>query len=961
MVVGEPGIGKTSVCEQLATYVAMRGGRVLVGHCYEEGSLSLPYLPFIEALQGYVLTRELDDLREELGNGAPEVARIIPEIRDRLQVELRPAGDPEENRWRLLQAVSSFLRNASSVLPVLIVLEDLHDADRGTLDLLLHLARNLAGARLLIVGTYRDLEVNRAHPLARALAGLQRAGNLLRVPLRGLTVDEVQRMMSIVRGQEVPRSRAEAIHHQTEGNPLFVQEVLRYLVDEGIIVREGGRYVLTEAGAEASIPEGLRDVIGRGLNRLGERTNQVLSVAAVIGREFRLDVLQRVAGMPEEELYAALEEATGRAVVEQRQTVGAVSFRFSHAFFRQTLYEEIFVPRRIRLHQQVGRAIEEVYERRLEEHAAELAEHYGQSTESADLEKALRYSELAAQRAMQVFAYGEAVRHLEQAIRTQEALDPENRGKRCDLLLALAEAMLPLEEPSRVTWSVAPEAFALAESIPDAARAGRAAVLACEGNHRSLAGGAFGSTPELRAAFLQWTVRAEQHTAPGSPDRVRAEVYRGVAEIGFARPVAGHVHLRRAVDLALELGDDTLVFFVAGWAFSRMRALRDLGTAERLAHEVLTRPRHLVRASDLGMALLGAGRVLLRRGDRDGAEIVWQQLAQHAEHTHDASLSVLAMGCPMYSAYLDGRLEEGLAVLDATEARAQELDVMVDLHASVLHFYLGQGSEELLNHYELPARVYQAYRSVLLAYLGRHEEVRQIRDSFGDIGSDEDETGTHFLLGLFEAAILGADRETVAALLPRLAPLADWLHLGIGSEFGGSVGRYLGDACALLGRPDEARAYYERALAVCHMVRFRPETAITRLHLAELLLNAALTPALSQREREQWQDEALAHLEFAVAEFREMKMQPFLERALALQAAPAQPARAQPDYPDGLSEREVEVLRLIAAGKSNRDIADALIISLNTVYRHVTNIFAKIGAANRTEAAAYAMRHGLVE
>src|SRR5207245_2362432 len=210
-----------------------------------------------------------------------------------------------------------------------------------------HLSRGLQGSRLLIVGTYRDVEVDRGHPLSGALAELRRAATFLRVPLRGLTVDEVQRMMSIVRGQEVPWSRAEAIHRQTEGNPLFVQEVLRYLVEEGIVVREDGRYLL--ADTDAGIPEGLRDVVGKRLSRLSEKTNQALSIAAVIGREFRLDVLQRVAGLPEEELYAALEEANERAVVEQRQTLGAVGFRFTHAFFRQTLYEEIFIPRRIRL------------------------------------------------------------------------------------------------------------------------------------------------------------------------------------------------------------------------------------------------------------------------------------------------------------------------------------------------------------------------------------------------------------------------------------------------------------------------------------------------------------------------------------------------------------------------------------------------------------------------------------
>jgi eukaryotic-like serine/threonine-protein kinase len=166
MVVGEPGIGKTSLCEQVATYATIRGGKTLVGHCYEEGSLSLPYLPFVEAMRSYVLARDPDGLRRDLGSGAGEVARIVSEIRDRLQVELPASGAPDDDRWRLLQATGGFLRNAAAVQPLVLVLEDLHDADRGTLDLLLHLSRNLGAARLLIVGTYRDVEVDRAHPLS---------------------------------------------------------------------------------------------------------------------------------------------------------------------------------------------------------------------------------------------------------------------------------------------------------------------------------------------------------------------------------------------------------------------------------------------------------------------------------------------------------------------------------------------------------------------------------------------------------------------------------------------------------------------------------------------------------------------------------------------------------------------------------------------------------------------------
>jgi hypothetical protein len=237
MVVGEPGIGKTALCEQMSTYVTLRGGRTLVGHCYEEGSLSLPYLAFVEALRSYALSREVKELREELGTGAADVARIVSEIRQRLKVKPRPDGDPEEARYRLMQAVTDFLSNAATVQPLMVVLEDLHDADRGTLDMLTHVSRYLAGTRLLILGTYRDVEVDRSHPLSAALAELRRASTFGRVLLRGLNADEVRRMLESITREEIPWGLAEAVHRQTEGNPLFVQEVVRYLAEEGL-----GRY-----------------------------------------------------------------------------------------------------------------------------------------------------------------------------------------------------------------------------------------------------------------------------------------------------------------------------------------------------------------------------------------------------------------------------------------------------------------------------------------------------------------------------------------------------------------------------------------------------------------------------------------------------------------------------------------------------------------------------------------------
>ena len=342
--------------------------------------------------------------------------------------------------------------------------------------MLKHVARGLSGSRLLIVGTYRDVEVDRSHALSGALAELRRVSAFGRIALRGLTADEVQRMMAAIAGREVPWSLSEAVYRQTEGNPLFVQEVLRDLVEEGHLSGEG---LISDAAM--SIPEGLRDVIGKRLTRLSQECNRVLSIAAVIGREFRLDVLQGVSEKSEEELFAALEEAQGAAVIEERPSTGAaVSFWFTHAFFRQTLYEEMFAPRRIRLHQQVGRALEGVHESRPEEHAAEMAEHFAHSSDTTGLQKALAYSEMAAGRSMAVYAYGEAARLLEQALQVQEVLAPDDRAKRCDLLLALGDALMPAGEPKRVYDTVLPEALALAEAIDDRVRLSHTCLMALE-------------------------------------------------------------------------------------------------------------------------------------------------------------------------------------------------------------------------------------------------------------------------------------------------------------------------------------------------------------------------------------------------------------------------------------------------------------------------------------------------
>jgi tetratricopeptide (TPR) repeat protein len=877
MVTGEPGIGKTALCEQLATYVTLRGGRTLVGHCYEEGSLSLPYLAFVEALRSYVLSREVKDLRKELGSGAADVARIISEIRERLKIKLRPQKDPEEERYRLLQGVTAFLSNAANVQPMMVVLEDLHDADKGTLDMLTHVSRNLAGARLLIVGTYRDVEVDRSHPLSAALAELRRVSTYGRVLLRGLNADEVRRMLESITRESVPWGLAEAVHRQTEGNPLFVQEVIRYLAEEGLITRKEGRWRPTrDTPLEMSIPEGLRDVIGRRLSLLTPECNQLLAVASVIGREFALETLRAVAGINEDVFVGALKEAVRLSILEERSQGGLVHYRFTHAFFRQTLYEEMIAPQRLKLHQQVARSLETLYAKRLKEHAAELAEHFSHSTDPADLKKAIEYGEMAAKRATDVYAYGEAVRLLEQSIKVQVVLDPEDKARRCDLLLALGEALILAGEHRRVLDTEAPQVLSLTEAIPDNKRASRVCFLAMQGLI------VYGATLITSPEAAQWAARADRYAEPETVQRAWADAMLGFVErhkVNFSPQ--GVVLLSRALDLARRLGDPDTYWVAAGIWLITVQAPQHDEERLRLAEELAEQSRHGVNFAIVDWVLWFIAHTFLQFGQRHRAEDITAEMRALTERSGQPNLLILSMLMDAILAIWDGRLEEAVAIRRRMLARAEELGITEFAVVWVV--------------FVLPARVHlgdadRALESVLkgsrnisrnmindmlilycLAHLGRYAEVGEMLEQLvvarPGIGSIQDETVAYFDIAALQAAVLAGHRQAAELLLRRLSGSSSIMS---GLWLTTCTSRHLGGAAALLGRYEEARKYYQEAIKVCTEMKFRPELALTRLQLAELLL-------------EHYPDEkkeALEYLDFAIAEFRDMKMQPSLERAL---------------------------------------------------------------------------------
>ncbi|MFB3092762.1 MAG: AAA family ATPase, partial [Dehalococcoidia bacterium] len=352
------------------------------------------------------------------GAGAADIAEVVSDVKDRLP-DLKPPpqlDSPEQARFRLFDSITAFLKSASQKQPLVLVLDDLHWADQPSLLLLQVVARELGNSRLLLLGTYRDVELNRQHPLAETLGELTRERLFQRVLLRGLSQQDVGRFIEVAAGVDPPSGLTEAVHTQTEGNPLFVTEVVRLLVQEGELNQESG----ARDSWTVRIPEGVREVIGRRLNRLSQRCNETLTIASVIGREFELrELAPLVEDVSEDRLLEVLEEALSARVIEELpQVVGR--YQFTHALIRETLTEELTLTRRARLHARIGDVLEELYGDEVEGHAAELAYHFVEAVAVIGRSKLVRYSLLAGERALATYAHEEAIAHFERALAAKE-------------------------------------------------------------------------------------------------------------------------------------------------------------------------------------------------------------------------------------------------------------------------------------------------------------------------------------------------------------------------------------------------------------------------------------------------------------------------------------------------------------------------------------------------------------
>lgn len=431
LIAGEPGIGKTRLARELQKHAQAAGAAVLAGGCYEFEAVA-PYLPFVEALRAWGEAQSEAVLRDKLGAAAPELARLVPAVEARLgPLAPNPHLPPLEERLRLFDNLARFFQSLAATSGLLIVLDDLHWADQGTLALLHYLLRRLRESRVLFLAAYREEALDRAHPLSAALAEWNRERLATRVALGRLAVAETGALLAALFGEAtVSLEFSEAIHRETEGNPFFIEEVVKSLIEQGDVYRQEAGWD-RKAIPDLTIPQSIKEAIGRRLNRLSAPCVDVLHTAAALGKGFPFGELAAVANGDEEQLLDALDEA-GRAQLVRAE--GGESFAFTHDKIREVLYEELNPIRRRRLHQRIGEGLEQLYAAPAvrETHAPDIAHHFVQS---GDLHKGLTYSLAAAQQARRLYAHDEALRHYQHAAESAQALN------RLDQLATIYENM----------------------------------------------------------------------------------------------------------------------------------------------------------------------------------------------------------------------------------------------------------------------------------------------------------------------------------------------------------------------------------------------------------------------------------------------------------------------------------------------------------------------------------------
>ena len=426
---GQPGIGKSRTADEIAALARSRGAEVLIGRCYE-GEGAPPFWPWVQILRGFARSRDAAGLMRSLGPGAADVAQMSPDLRGRLPGLAIPAVDGDQARFRQFDSVARLFARAAEETPLVVILDDLQGADEPSLQLLRFLARETRDSSLLVVGTYRDYALNLKAELTEALGELAREESTERITLKGLNASDVSQYIELLTGIPPSSEVVDSVHAGTAGNPLFMTDVVRSLVENGQV----GASAAAWSGA-IEIPDGVRSAVARRLSLLSVECVDILGVASGFGREFAESALARTCGVDRERSRGALEEALAARLIEPHPE-GQGRYRFVHVMVRDALYEDTPPTRRSDLHLRIGEALEAAAREGAEPPYAELATHFFAAVDP----RAVVYARRAGDRALDLLAFEEAALQYDLALRALDRTEPSAKSTRFDLLLARAEA-----------------------------------------------------------------------------------------------------------------------------------------------------------------------------------------------------------------------------------------------------------------------------------------------------------------------------------------------------------------------------------------------------------------------------------------------------------------------------------------------------------------------------------------
>lgn len=942
LIAGESGSGKSRLLDEAARLALDDGWTVLRGDASDDEGMP-PYLPFLEALGRHIRVADTEQLRAQAGGGSAILAGILPELSERLGA-LPPAYPlpAEQGRLRLFQAVAAMLAAIARDQPVLLMLDDLHWADAASLQLLGHICRDQPHARLLIAGAYRPEDAATNLPLERAITDLTRRRVLTVITAGRLPPDAVTRIAVAQLGGPVERDAAGLLFSHSEGNPFFAEELLRGWVESGALTREGGCWSVRAAAA--TMPDSIIAAVRARLARLDSMTRDLLRAAAVIGRGFDAELLATVTASEIETVEQILLQCAGLRLVEPRRATG---WSFVHDKIRECLYGEIIPARRVRLHDAIGHALASRADSDGDRRTADLAFHF---VRARDTERGPAHALVAAREAMKAYAAEEAMQFYQDA----SALLPATDERRPAALFGAGEAaVLAGKEQQAVT------AFADARAVWQSAGNIESAALAAHGEGRAWA--------RLEQHVAALTAYQQGLTLLGDrPTVARGELLIDLANllaVSMGRHTEGVTHAQAALTLAKSLGDRRLEAGAARTVGHLLARMNELPAGLRLMEQALALAQEAGDAVEAAECCAYLTPAYVWAGQPARTWAVLQQRAEFAQRCNDPyQLRHIATSAAVVHV---ARGEMAKARKSVEEARSVVERLASDEPLAFLQFVEGgiaSSEGDLVTAVERTTAAVTTFRrmgtAALVWYLGslallqhaagRQEEALVIAAELEGVIAANPSGSIGVMTALLARGALAvamADRRMAATTITELTAFRGLYNRHL-------VDRVLGELATLLGDHVAAQRYLAAAESTARCGELRPE--LGRVLVARAALDLATAGRRGAAGAAHLLQQALAIFEAA-----ELVAEAAAVRSRLESLTPASSGGGRPALPAALSAREAEVIRLIAAGRSNRAIAAELCLSAKTVANLVTGIFNKTGSDNRAAAAAFAIRHGL--